>query len=103
MIKYDPKTNVVTMDLVDLEHCGFDHDEFKAALFLAGMDDTIVPEKLVVNFASPILWVDMSWVEEQYCSCRVSVPHIASTGLVCCGVCGKPIRYVNSNTDATGG
>jgi len=133
MIKYDPKTNVLTMDLTDLEHCGFDHDEFKAALFLAGIDDTIVPEKLVVNFSASVVILDdiwrlwsyvvddvineadvnpcfedsvrrvYNWLSEQYCTCQISMPYAVSTGELRCKVCGKLIKYVTSNTDATGG
>lgn len=55
MIKFDPETKTVTMDLVDLEHCGFDHDDYKSELFLAGLNDTdpviTWPEKMVINFA----------------------------------------------------
>lgn len=52
MMKYDPKSKTLKMDLVDLEHCGFDHDEFEAELHLAGIEDPGArwPEKLEVEF-----------------------------------------------------
>jgi len=50
MIRYNTETKTVTMNLTDLVHCGFDCDEFRDALFIDGLDDTIVPEKLVVDF-----------------------------------------------------
>ena len=57
MITYDPKTKTVKMDLVDLEHCGFDHDEYQSELFLSGLlhinqsnPDLEWPEYLMVNF-----------------------------------------------------
>lgn len=54
MIKYDAETKTVTMDLVDLEHCGFDHDEYLQEVFLAGLSDTYKsiqwPETLIVKF-----------------------------------------------------
>lgn len=39
MIHFDKTTNAVVMDLVDLEHCGFSHDEFLSELFLSGILD----------------------------------------------------------------
>jgi hypothetical protein len=32
MIHYDPNTRIVMMSLVDLEHCGFSHDDFELEL-----------------------------------------------------------------------
>jgi len=56
MIRYDKETKTVTMDLVDLEHCGFDHDVYRGELFLHGLDETDPdlqwPEKIIVNFKS---------------------------------------------------
>lgn len=51
MITYDPETKTVTMNLTDLVHCGFDYDEFLDALFVDGLDATITPDKLVVDFS----------------------------------------------------
>jgi len=55
MITYDEETKTVSMDLVDLEHCGFDHAEYCAELFLAGLNEFDPhlqwPDKLIVNFA----------------------------------------------------
>jgi hypothetical protein len=40
------------MDLFNLEHCGFDYEEFKKELFLNGIDDRAAefPIMLCVNF-----------------------------------------------------
>jgi len=55
MITYDLNTKMIRMSLVDLEHCGFDHEEFETELWLAGLDrdDKSIswPETLVVDFA----------------------------------------------------
>lgn len=63
MIEYDTDNRVVTMDLVDLEHCGFDWREFKDELKLAGIDDMAAewPVALLVDFVggsvvTPRLW-----------------------------------------------
>jgi hypothetical protein len=52
MIKYDPKTETVEMDLVNLEHCGFDRFYFGGELFLNGIDNEKAnnPKILIVNF-----------------------------------------------------
>jgi hypothetical protein len=65
MITYDKSTKTVHMSLVDLEHCGFNHDDFFEELVLAGIipsldektdptyknfEDIIWPETLVVEF-----------------------------------------------------
>lgn len=50
MITYDPENKVMFMDLVDLEHCGFDHNEFAAELNIVGVEDKW-PIALIVNFA----------------------------------------------------
>ena len=52
-MRFLPKKRVVVMDLVDLEHCGFDVEEFHSELFLHGIDDVeaTFPLALVVNFA----------------------------------------------------
>ncbi|HWQ19430.1 MAG TPA: hypothetical protein VN455_06590 [Methanotrichaceae archaeon] len=53
-IRYDLATKTMHMDLYDLEHCMFDHEEYLGELFLHGMDETnpdlAWPDKLVVNF-----------------------------------------------------
>jgi hypothetical protein len=53
MIRYDPDLGLVQMSLVDLEHCGFDHDSFEGELFLAGLNEEAArwPLALIVNFA----------------------------------------------------
>ena len=50
MIEY--QDGVVLMDLVDLEHCGFDVGEFHFELQAAGIDDpaAVWPVALLVNF-----------------------------------------------------
>ena len=52
MIRYDAEQRVVTMGLVDLEHCGFDCEQFDNELFLAGIDNDEArnPKTLIVNF-----------------------------------------------------
>lgn len=52
MIKYDNENNLVTMDLTDLEHCGFDHELFNAELETVGITKLAAqwPVILVVNF-----------------------------------------------------
>jgi hypothetical protein len=54
MIEYDAKNRVVTCDLVDLEHMGFDHELYESELYLSGLpeDDAAVkwPIALLVNF-----------------------------------------------------
>lgn len=53
MIRYDPETNIVVMDLVNLEHCGFDWWEFRSELSLAGIDagQARNPLAIIVNVA----------------------------------------------------
>lgn len=53
MIKFFPDQRVITMDLVDLEHCGFDHEEYVGELHLGGIDDERAkfPLALLVNVA----------------------------------------------------
>ena len=36
---YDPKNKILTMSQTDLEHCGFNWDDFESELFLSGMDE----------------------------------------------------------------
>jgi hypothetical protein len=52
MMSYDKKTNVMTMDLMDLEHCGFDRDDLDKELFLHGIDDDEArnPFVILVNY-----------------------------------------------------
>lgn len=51
-MKFNLKNGILTMDLFELEHCGFDYDEFKNELFLHGIDDKAAefPIMLCVNF-----------------------------------------------------
>ena len=53
MIKYNAANKVLTMDLVDLEHCGFCFGDFAAELTLASITDPDAqwPVMVVVNFA----------------------------------------------------
>jgi hypothetical protein len=58
MITYDPKTKTIKMDLVDLEHCGFDHTEYQSELFMAGLLEINKPnpalewpETMIINFS----------------------------------------------------
>jgi hypothetical protein len=46
------KDGIVLMDLVDLEHCGFDVSKFRFELQAAGVDDpaAVWPVALLVNF-----------------------------------------------------
>ena len=54
MIRYDPATRTLHMDLFNLEHCGFDHDMYEDELHLNGLDDTdealLWPDTLIVRF-----------------------------------------------------
>lgn len=93
MITYDPKTKVVTMNLSDLVHCGFNYDEFRDALFVDGLDDAITPDKLVVNFSDASILNGTTWIaSEKYCECRVCIPFAISTGEVRCQSCGMLVR-----------
>lgn len=59
MIRYDPDKHAVIMDLVDLEHCGFHHDQFDWELGAVGIEDRAArwPIVLVVNFAGGhVVW-----------------------------------------------
>jgi len=42
---------MVVMDLVDLEHCGFDHEEFTSELLMSGVEnkDALWPIAIIVN------------------------------------------------------
>ena len=53
MITYDAEHRVIVMDLVDLEHCGFDYDEFYYEIETSGItdEDAAFPMALLVNFA----------------------------------------------------
>ena len=53
MIEYNATIQVVVMDLVDLEHCGFRHDDFVFELQAGGIDAPAArwPVALLVNFA----------------------------------------------------
>lgn len=37
MIKYDAQNRVLTMSQTDLEHCGFNWDDFRGECFLSGL------------------------------------------------------------------
>lgn len=54
MIRYDPATRTIHMDLVNLEHCGFQWDAYCDELHLNGLDDTDPalqwPDTLIVTF-----------------------------------------------------
>ncbi len=51
-MKYLREQALVVMDLVDLEHCGFDHGNFDFELQSSGIEDTTArwPVALIVNF-----------------------------------------------------
>ena len=52
-MKYIKDKNIVVMDLIDLEHCGFDHEDFDFELRASGIRDREArcPVALIVNFA----------------------------------------------------
>lgn len=50
-MQYLPEQDVVVMSFVDLEHCGFDHDEFYAELCLSGCKSADWPVAILINFA----------------------------------------------------
>jgi len=52
-MRYIKDRNIVVMDLIDLEHCGFNHDDFDFELKACGVNDPEArwPVALVVNFA----------------------------------------------------
>jgi len=52
-MKYLKDKSIVVMDLIDLEHCGFDHDDFDFELRASGIRDREArwPVALIVNFA----------------------------------------------------
>ena len=50
-MQYLPRKNVLVMSLADLEHCGFEYDEFFDELFLHGCEAADWPVALLVNFA----------------------------------------------------
>ena len=51
MIKYIPEKKIIVMNLVDLEHCGFDYREFERELSMSGVDDECAkfPIAIMVN------------------------------------------------------
>jgi len=103
MITYDPKTKVIKMNLADLVHCGFNYEEFRDALFIDGLDDTIVPEKLVVNLSGASILNDVTWIASgKYCECRICIPFIFSTGEMRCQSCGRLVRGDIITTGNTG-
>lgn len=52
MIYHNAEQVMVVMGLIDLEHCGFDHDEFCAELEMRGIEEKAAqwPLALVVNY-----------------------------------------------------
>lgn len=50
-MKYDKKEKAVYMELVDLEHCNFNHDDFIRELAIAGIEDKEArfPDFLIVK------------------------------------------------------
>ena len=52
-MKYIPELNLIEMDLMDLEHCGFEHDRYEGELFLNGIDNEAAkwPVMMAVNFS----------------------------------------------------
>lgn len=52
-MEYFKDQNLVVMDLVDLEHCGFDHEDFDFELRARGIEDVKArqPVAVIVNFA----------------------------------------------------
>ncbi len=50
-MQYLPEQNVVVMTLSDLEHCGFDYEEFNKELYFSGCEAANWPIALLVNFA----------------------------------------------------
>ena len=55
MIRYDAASKTIHMNLVDLEHCGFDHELYRSELFCGGLDEDdeglLWPDWVIVNFA----------------------------------------------------
>jgi len=51
-VEWIAEERVLVLDLVDLEHMGFDHDDMDGELFLHGLDDPECrrPDLIVVNF-----------------------------------------------------
>lgn len=85
MIEYDKETKTVTMSLVDLEHCGFSHEEYLNLLFCSGFDisdeNLDWPDKVIVIFPANMIndyelekwWCDkctMSHSEERPGDCE---------------------------------
>lgn len=52
-MEYLKTQDLVVMDLVDLEHCGFDHEDFDFELRTRGIEDVKArqPVAVIVNFA----------------------------------------------------
>ena len=56
MVTYDQKTKTIKMALHDLEHCGFDTDQFAQELFMAGIEiDLLEPETLIVDLTASVV------------------------------------------------
>jgi len=51
-MRYIPKHNLVVMNLVDLEHCGFSHDDFDFELRVVDchLEEARWPTAILVNF-----------------------------------------------------
>ena len=53
MMKWDNDKKIIVMDLMDLEHCGFNYEEYLGELHLHGIDNESAenPIAIIVNFA----------------------------------------------------
>lgn len=91
MICYDPATFTVVMDLTDLEHCGFNHDDFIGELLTSGMSDETVataqwPVALVVNFAGGYVMFDGAEPEGDRLIARRRAAEMFATLLIRAGI-----------------
>lgn len=52
-MEYIKSKSLVIMDLIDLEHCGFNHNDFDFELRVSGIEDPEAkwPAAMVVNFS----------------------------------------------------
>ena len=59
---------IMVMSLVDLEHCGFDYNEYIGELFLHGIDEkeAEIPVMMVVDFAGGAIVTDNISTESLY-------------------------------------
>lgn len=91
MIHYDPATLTVVMDLTDLEHCGWDHDDFVGELLTSGMSDETVmtaqwPVALMVNFAGGYVMFDGTEPEGDRLIARKRAAEMFATLLLRAGI-----------------